>query len=138
MSGRGVPMREVLEYLSGKVFYLATTEGDQPHVRPMGALIEIEGKAYICTNNQKNMFKQIIANPKVEFCAVNPEGGWLRVTCTLVHDPRREAKAAYLKASPGLEGMYSLDDGIFEVLYIKDAKVVQYKGFMDPMKEWEF
>jgi uncharacterized pyridoxamine 5'-phosphate oxidase family protein len=38
-----------------------------------------------------------------------------------VTDNRREAREAMLKAQPGLENMYKLDDGIFEVLYFTDA-----------------
>ncbi len=34
-------------------FYLATVEGDQPHVRPFGAVCEFEGKLCIVTNNKK-------------------------------------------------------------------------------------
>ena len=47
-------MNEVVEYLkSCGTFYLATNEGNQPHVRPFGAVCEFEGKLYIVTNNQK-------------------------------------------------------------------------------------
>ena len=47
-------MNEVLEFLrSCGTFYLATNEGDQPHVRPFGAVSTFEDKLYIVTNNQK-------------------------------------------------------------------------------------
>ena len=42
-----------IDHLPVKSFYLATVEGDQPHVRPFGAVCEFEGKLYIVTNNKK-------------------------------------------------------------------------------------
>lgn len=49
------------------VFYIATVDGDVPHVRPFGAIEEIDGKIYLVTGNNKAVFRQFIANPKVEF-----------------------------------------------------------------------
>ena len=60
-------MKKALEFLQESgTFYLATTEGDQPRVRPFGAVFEYEGKLYIVTNNTKKCFKQMLENPKVE------------------------------------------------------------------------
>ena len=42
-----------------QVYYLATAEGDQPRVRPFGAVSEINGSAYICTNNTKPVYRQL-------------------------------------------------------------------------------
>ena len=102
------------------VYYLATTEGDQPRVRPFGTVNIFEGKLYIQTGKIKDVSKQIHANPKVELCAFK-NGEWLRVAGTLVEDERREAKQAMLDAYPMLQKMYSADDGNTEVFYLKDA-----------------
>ena len=51
-------MNDVVKYLQEcGTFYLATVEGDQPHVRPFGAVCEFEGKLYIVTNNKKDVNK---------------------------------------------------------------------------------
>jgi len=42
--------------LQSKRFLLATTEGDQPRVRPFGAVFEYKGKSYIVTNNTKKCY----------------------------------------------------------------------------------
>ena len=56
-------MNEVIKYLQEcGTFYLATVEGDQPHVRPFGAVCEFEGKLYIVTNNKKDVYNQMKAN----------------------------------------------------------------------------
>ncbi|MBR6018819.1 MAG: pyridoxamine 5'-phosphate oxidase family protein [Lachnospiraceae bacterium] len=103
-------------------FYVATVEGDQPRVRPFGAVTEFEGKTYICTNNTKACYAQMLANPKTEICGMQPDGSWVRISGNLVRDDRDEARAAMLADNPGLGMMYHVGDGIFEVLYIADAK----------------
>lgn len=115
-------MNKVAQFLTdSKTFYLATMEDDQPRVRPFGAVMEWDGKVYICTNNKKDVYAQIQKNPKVEISATDQSFNWIRIAGKLVTDNRREAREAMLKAQPGLESMYKLDDGIFEVLYFTDA-----------------
>lgn len=124
-------MKETMEFLKkAGTFYLATCQGDQPRVRPFGALCEFEGKLYLITNNQKEVYKQIMANPKVELSAM-AEGKWIRLSGELVRDPRREAKKAMLDANPGLRGMYNEDDGIVEVLYLQNATAT-FCSFTEP------
>ena len=120
-------MNKAAQFLAdSKTFYLATTEDDQPRVRPFGAVMEWDGKVYICTNNKKEVYSQIQKNPKVEISAMDQSFNWIRIAGKLVTDNRREAREAMLKAQPGLESMYKLDDGIFEVLYFTDAIATIY------------
>lgn len=115
-------MQEVKEFLQKyHVFYVATAEGDQPRVRPYGAVAEVEGKLYICTNNTKPSFAQMKANPRIEICSMGENGQWLRLAATATPDPRREVKAAVLEQCPGLKSLYSVDDGIFEVLALSNC-----------------
>ena len=114
-------MQKVIDFLkSAEVYYLATTDGDQPRVRPFGTAHVFEGKLYIQTGKVKDVSKQIHANPKVEICAFR-DGTWLRVAGVLVEDDRLEAKQSMLDAYPSLQAMYKADDGNTEVFYFKDA-----------------
>ncbi|MDR3593680.1 pyridoxamine 5'-phosphate oxidase family protein [Clostridium sp.] len=111
-------MKKALEFLQESgTFYLATTEGDQPRVRPFGAVFEYEGKLYTATNNTKKCFKQMLENPKVEISGMNKKGQWIRVSGEVANDDRREAKEFAFEAVPSLKSMYNIDDGIFAVLY---------------------
>lgn len=115
-------MKTVQEFLqSTHVYFLATVEGDQPQVRPFGTAEIIEGKLYIQTGHMKNVAKQIAANPKVAICAFNGEQ-WLRITATLVEDPRVEIKKAMLDANPGLRNMYDENDDNTAVYFLTEAK----------------
>ena len=114
-------MHEVYDFLKKcGVYYLATVDGDQPRVRPFGALHIYEGKMYIITGHKKRVAQQLAANPKVEFCA-QKDSEWVRVACTLVEDERVEAKKAYLDAYPHLRGQYNENDDNTAIYYLKDA-----------------
>lgn len=103
--------------------YLATTEGDQPRVRPFGTVDIFEGRLYIQTGKKKDVAKQLAKNPKAELCAFK-DGQWLRLWGTLVEDNRREARKQMLDKYPSLRAMYNEDDGNTLVLYFKDATAV--------------
>jgi len=114
-------MREVLEYLKEcGVFYIATDEQGQPRVRPFGVVADFEGKLYISTNNQKDVFKQMQENPKIEISGMKNDT-WIRVEATVVRDNRKEAREKMLADNPSLEKMYAADDGKMEVLYLQNA-----------------
>ena len=115
-------MQRVLDFLKKTgVYFLATVDGDQPEVRPFGTAEIIDGKLYIQTGHVKPVARQIAANPMVAICAYDGKE-WLRVTATLVEDPRVEVKKGMLDAYPSLRAMYDENDGNTAVYYLKDAK----------------
>lgn len=64
-------------------------------------------------------------NPKIEIsCAKGAE--WIRICGEAVVDPRKEVKEQMLNEYPSLKNMYKVDDGIFELLYLKNAKATMY------------
>ena len=50
------------------VFYLATTDGDQPRVRGMFLFRADENGIIFHTGAMKDLYQQITANPKAELC----------------------------------------------------------------------
>ena len=115
-------MEKVYEFLKNAgVYYIATVDGDQPHVRPFGTINIFEGKLYVQTGKSKDVSKQIQANGKVEISAMVGSDRWIRLTGTLVEDDRIEARISMLDAYPSLQAIYKPDDGNTVVYYIKDA-----------------
>ena len=124
-------MERVVKFLKdAQTYYLATVEGDQPHVRPFGTAHVFEGKLYIQTGKVKPVSKQLIANPKAEICAFHG-GEWIRITGELIEDDRREAKQSMLDAYPSLQNMYSADDGNTQVFYFRNAVATIYSFTKD-------
>lgn len=132
-------VQEVRNYLHEcGTFYIATVDGDQPRVRPFGVAEVYNGKLYIQTGKKKNVFKQMIENPKFEITAVKPSGTeWIRISGELVNDDSREAKVYILDQNPGLKSMYSADDDNTAVLYIKNG-VAKLSSFTASEKEIKF
>ncbi len=120
-------MNEAVRFLRDcGTFYLATVDGDQPRVRPFGAVMEYEGKIYLSTNNTKNVFHQMKKNPKVEIAATKNSGEWIRLTGEAVVDDGEAVRVRMLEEVPVLKKMYRADDGVFEVLFLKNVTVSIY------------
>ena len=116
-------MKEVLKFLTDNpTFYIATVEGDKPRVRPFGFVMEYESKLWFCTSNQKNVYKQLQANPYFEISTTSPDGKWIRLRGKAVFNSTPAAKAKALEVMPKLKEMYSVDDDIFEVFYIEEGE----------------
>lgn len=131
-------MHRTAEFLRNcHTFYVATVEGNQPRVRPFGAIDEFEGRLYLVTSNQKPVFAQLTQNPRLEICAMNDGGQWIRIEALAVKDDRAEAREHMLEANPGLKKMYGVDDGIMEVLYL-DSAVVHICSFTAPTEILRF
>ena len=116
------------------VFYVGTIEGNQARVRPFSSVTEFEGNLYLCTNNQKEVYKQIMANPQIEICGMQKGGTWIRITGKAVRDDRDEARKNMLEDPTGPSNLYTLGDGLFEVLRIENAKCIQYSMTSEPVE----
>jgi uncharacterized pyridoxamine 5'-phosphate oxidase family protein len=72
---------EVIDLIKDAGFgYLATTEGDQPRVRPMMPLMTDDGQLLLALLGRSRSIGQIKKNPKVEFCFVDRKMWYCRVT----------------------------------------------------------
>jgi len=103
-------------------YFIATVEKDQPRVRPFGTIHIFEGKLYIQMGRKKKVAQQILANGKVEICAMKGDE-WIRVSGVLVDDNRREPKVSMLDEYESLKSMYSADDDNTMVLYFQPGTV---------------
>ncbi|MBA7628785.1 hypothetical protein ES703_36281 [subsurface metagenome] len=67
---------EILAFLNAnRDCYLATVEGNKPHVRAIGIVSADEDGIIIQTGTYKDLYKQLSANPNVELCFFNPKDG---------------------------------------------------------------
>lgn len=125
-------MRQTCQFLKEAGYYfIATTDHDQPRVRPFGTVNLFENRLYIQTGRRKNVARQLLANGKVELCALKGDR-WIRISGILVDDNRREPKQAMLDAYPNLKAMYSPDDDNTMVLFFRPGSVtVTIHSFKD-------
>lgn len=119
-------MKRIYDFIKNAgIYYLATMDGDKPHVRPFGTINIFEGKLYIQTGIRKEVSKQIHKNPHVEICATSKDGTkWIRLSGILKDDKRVEAKKDMLDHYPELRSMYNENDDNTEVFYFESGECV--------------
>ncbi len=104
------------------VFYLATVDGDQPKLRPLGAHFEFDGKEMFGVGDFKAVYRQLLANPKVEIVATHPDGKWLRYTGRVVFETDPKYAEMALEAMPNLKGIYNEETGFKMMMFhLEDA-----------------
>ena len=117
---------KVHEYLNkAQTFYFLTTDGDQPKVRPLGLHLEMDGKVMFGIGDFKDVYKQLLANPKTEIVACKPDGHWMRYTGKAVFETDPKYAQAALEASPGLKNIYNEETGNKMMMFhLEDATAV--------------
>lgn len=130
-------MNEIYTFLKEcDVYYLATTDGDQPHVRPFGTVDLYNGRIYIQTGKVKEVSKQMKKNPKIEISSMH-NGKWIRIAAEAVLDESVDAQEHLLSHYPSLQTMYKPGDGNTEVFYLKNG-VAQICSFSEPVQTIKF
>ncbi len=131
-------LQEIKDYLAEcRVFYLATVDGDQPRVRPFGVSEIYNGRLYLMSGKSKEVFKQLVANPKFELSATKANGAeWIRVSGRLVNDDDVVMKQYLLDQNPELKQLYKADDNM-AAMYITDGEA-RFFSFSEPERRVKF
>ena len=119
-------MSKINDFLTeAGVFFMATVDGDQPKLRPLGAHFEMDGKVLFGVGDFKDVYKQLIANPKTEIVAAKPDGHWLRYTGRAVFETDEKYAKAALEAMPHLKSIYNEQTGHKMMMFhLEDATAV--------------
>ncbi|MBQ8927182.1 MAG: pyridoxamine 5'-phosphate oxidase family protein [Oscillospiraceae bacterium] len=119
-------MERILEFLKeAGVFYLATADGEQPKLRPLGLCFEKDGKLCFGVGDFKEVYRQLRANPKTEIVACRPDGHWLRYTGSTVFETDPAYEAAALEIMPDLKNVYNEQTGnTLCVFHLEEASAV--------------
>lgn len=120
-------MSKVNDFLTeAGVFFLATADGDQPKLRPLGAHMEMDGKLLFGVGDFKDVYRQLKANPKTEIVALKPDGQhWLRYTGKAVFETDPKYAEASLNAAPYLRKIYNDETGYkLMMFHLEDATAV--------------
>ena len=119
-------MSKINDFLTqAGVFFLATADGTQPKLRPLGAHVEMDGKVLFGVGDFKDVYKQMLANPLVEIAAALPDGHWLRYTGKAVFEEDEKYAEAVLTNAPELRGIYNSTTGFkLKMFHLEDSKAV--------------
>jgi uncharacterized pyridoxamine 5'-phosphate oxidase family protein len=119
-------MSKITDFLNEtKIFFLATVDGNQPKLRPLGAYLEMDGKLLFGVGDFKDVYKQMVANPLVEIAACKQNGHWLRYTGKAVFETDYKYAEAILDGAPHLREIYNETTGNkMAVFHLEDATAV--------------
>ena len=126
-------MSRIHEFLDeAGVFFLATEDGEQAKVRPLGAHVEVDGREYFTVGDFKAVYRQMAADPLVEIAAFAPKDmKWLRYTGRAVFVDNDEAREKILEDLPHLRDVYSEESGHRMMIFTLEdatAKIIDMAG----------
>ncbi|MCQ2359086.1 MAG: pyridoxamine 5'-phosphate oxidase family protein [Phascolarctobacterium sp.] len=105
-------MSKINDFLTeAGTFFLATVDGNQPRLRPLGAHIEMDDKVIFGVGDFKNVYKQLQVNSLCEIVACKKDGHWLRYTGKAVFETDYKAAEAMMEAIPFLKNIYNEKTG---------------------------
>ena len=118
-------MSKVYDFLNeAGVFFLASVDGDQAKVRPLGLHFEVNDTVYFGVGDFKDCYRQMAANPKIEIVAVKPNSPhWLRYTGKAVFETDFKLAEAALEQAPHLRAIYNDETGHkMMIFHLEDAE----------------
>ncbi len=133
-------MNEAIAFLrENPVQYLATVGRDgRAKCRPFMFAGELDGTLWFCTNNQKDVYRDIVENPYVEVSVASPAYAWIRLSGKAVFEDSREAKEMCM-GNPIVKSQYqTADNPIFVVFYLEEARAVLADFSGNPPREYQF
>ena len=118
-------MSKVNDFLTeAGIFFLATTDGAQPKVRPLGAHMEMDGKVIFGVGDFKDVYKQLVADPLTEIVACKADGHWLRYTGRAVFEADEKYAEKMIELAH-LESIYNEETGHkLMTFHLEDATAV--------------
>lgn len=119
-------MKEVIKFLQeNSAGFLATVSGGKPKVRPFQFMLEEGGELFFCTANTKDVFKQLKANPYVEFSSMTPSFAWIRLSGEVKFSDDKAVKEQILATNGLVKSIYqSADNPVFEIFYLDHGAAV--------------
>lgn len=96
---------EMTSYLqSAGVMFLASYDGEKPHVRPIGFVMEHQGRLYLSTAIGGGIYRELETNPYCELAAMHPELPMhrIRVSGKANFEVPADAMEKYLELNPAM------------------------------------
>lgn len=133
-------MREVIEFLDANpVGCLGTIDNGKPRVRPFQSMFEQDDKLYFCTANNKEVFKQLQANPFIEFSSSSKEFITVRLRGQIKLSQDLEIKKRIIAGNELVRSIYQTPENpIFEIFYLEHGSVIMSDFSGQPPKKFEF
>ncbi len=108
-------------------FFLATVDGQQPKLRPVGAYFEENERIIFGIGAHKMVYQQLVKNPYCEIAGMVNQGQWFRLTGRVVFETDPSYAQKYLETHTGLKKIYNDETGHkLAMFHLEDAQARLY------------
>jgi len=104
------------------VSFATVNRNGHPRVKPFSIVKVEEGKIYFFTGSFKELYKDLKANPNVEF-SIQGKGKSIRVRGVIMFEENSEVVNKYLDENPGYRELYKERIEMLKLFYIKHGEV---------------
>ena len=111
-------------------FFLATEDGDQPKTRPVSFQMVVNGKLYFGVGKHKDVYAQMLKNPKVEICAYKGSD-IVRYYGKAVVDDAPELFTKAVEVLPLLSQIYNEESGLKLAVFSLEDATAEYSNMVD-------
>lgn len=128
-------MNDAIDFLSkNSVRTLATVGLDgKPKLRPFTFFFEKDGKLWFETSSTKQVYKELLDTPYIEFCASGPKMSWIRLSGKVNFSDNLDIKRAMFEKTNNLSCLYkNPENPVFKAFSLTNAKAVLYRYNMEP------
>jgi len=131
-------IEKVDEFLTkSRVFYLSTTDGDQPRCRPLGLHLLDSGRIYFGVGDFKEVYRQMLKNPRVEICAT-VEGEFLRYYGKAVFESGYGIAERALEVLPSIKPIYNEQTGHRLMMFFLESATAEFHAQLKIREKFEF
>ena len=133
-------MNKIVEYLNqNRVGQFATIKDGEVVMRPFHFIFEKDGQFIFGTANDKEVFKELKANPTAGFAVMGQDMKWLRLRGKVGFSDSQELKDEMFEYEPLLKTVYKTSDNPrFEVFCIYDGVASLHGGQGNVIEEIKF
>lgn len=99
-------------------FFLATSNEDAPHLRPMGMIYADDEALYLATDKRKNVYRELVGNPQVEIASYSLSSRkWARIAGRVMVESSLKIKEDMSEMYPMLHQEYAGEEEVFLVIF---------------------
>ena len=121
--------------VKAKTLFMATVDGDQPKNRPISGHFVDGERVIFGIGGFKDVYRQLAANPKLEFVGLYDGVKWLRLTGRAVFDEGAEREThqeKMLETLPFLRKIYNAETGNKLMTFHLEDATAEVVNFMPP------
>ena len=99
-------------------FFLATSDDDAPHLRPMGMIYADNEALYIATDKRKNVYRELMENPQVELASYSLSSRkWVRIRGRMMAESSLKIKEEMSEMYPMLHQEYAGEEEVLLIIF---------------------